>query len=345
VSLSIDQLESIEALERIEPEWRELWEHDPAATPFESPEWLLPWTRHLWGGGKLRVLAIRSGGSLVGLAPFFHWGYGAKPEMIRVSLLGSGISDHLGMLAVPEYALLAAHLVLEHLTADGGEWHLCDLLELRSGSPLLRTEVPAGLTRREAPCGVCPVLPLPRSLDELLHAVDGKFRHNLRTAQNRLNRDGRIELVRATRPPDVASLMSDLFRLHECRWRERGGAGVPEAGALRRFHLEVSARFAARDMLRLYALQSDGRTIAVQYNFRREDRHFYYLSGFDPEHARSGAGAVLLAETIRQTIAEGAREIDFLRNGEDFKYRWGARDRANRKLLLARSCTYAPDFA
>ena len=37
MSLSIDQLESLAALERMEPEWRELWERDPAATPFESP--------------------------------------------------------------------------------------------------------------------------------------------------------------------------------------------------------------------------------------------------------------------------------------------------------------------
>ncbi len=35
------------ALSALEPEWRELWERDPAATPFQSPAWLVPWVRYL----------------------------------------------------------------------------------------------------------------------------------------------------------------------------------------------------------------------------------------------------------------------------------------------------------
>src|ERR1700748_1298256 len=104
VPLRVESLESLAALAAIEPEWRALCRRDPAATPFEGPDWLLPWTRRLWGGGKLRVLAVRDGGNLVALAPFFLWGYGGRPEIIRVSLLGSGITDHLGMPAAPDFA-------------------------------------------------------------------------------------------------------------------------------------------------------------------------------------------------------------------------------------------------
>jgi CelD/BcsL family acetyltransferase involved in cellulose biosynthesis len=91
-------------------------------------------------------------------------------------------------------------------------------------------------------------------------------------------------------------------------------------------------------------LQWNGRTIAVQYNFRRERRYFCYLSGFDPAHARSSPGAVLLAETIRQAIEEGGQEIDFRRR-EEFPYQWGARGRANRKLLIAHTARYAQSVA
>lgn len=336
MSLEIERLETLEALAAFEPEWRRVWERDTAATPFESPEWLLPWTRHLWGGGKLRVLALRRGGEAVGVAPFFLWGYGAKPEIIRLSFLGSGISDHLGMIAAPEFAAEAARAVLGHLAACRNEWQVCDWQELRPGSPLLRMELPPGLTGRDAPCGVCPILKLPESMDELLASLEAKFRHNLRTAQNRLGREGTVEFVLAERE-DAATLMGELFRLHELRWQERGEAGMLEAARLQRFHLEAAQRFAGRGMLRLYGLRSGGETIAVQYNFRREARYFYYLSGFDPARARCSPGAVLLAETIRQAIEEGGREIDFLRKREEFKYQWGARDRVNRKLLIAQS--------
>src|SRR5437764_11448317 len=123
VPLNIDSLESLEALQAIEPEWRALWERDHAATPFQGPDWLLPWTKWLWGGGKLRIFTVRSGPELVALAPLFLWGYGSRPEMIRVSLLGAGISDHLGMVAAPEFELEAARLVLERLVGMSDHWH------------------------------------------------------------------------------------------------------------------------------------------------------------------------------------------------------------------------------
>jgi CelD/BcsL family acetyltransferase involved in cellulose biosynthesis len=64
VPLDVQILEKLDAVEAIEPAWCDLWEQDPAATPFQSPDWLVPWMRHLWGGGRLRVLAIRDGNRL-----------------------------------------------------------------------------------------------------------------------------------------------------------------------------------------------------------------------------------------------------------------------------------------
>lgn len=344
MSLRIEQLESLEQLAALEAEWRAVWEQDHQATPFESPEWLLPWTRHLWEGGKLRILAVRNGRELAGLAPLFLWGYGVQPEVIRISFLGSGISDHLGMIAAPAFALDAARLVLEYLARNRDDWHLCDLQELRPGSPLLRAGLPPGLAAREAPCGVCPVLKLPGSMDELLASVDAKFRHNLRTAQNRLRRDGEVEFVRANES-DAPALMHELFRLHELRWHQRGESGMLEAERLQRFHLEAATRLARRGNLRLHGLRWNGAIIAVQYNLRRGNRYYYYLSGFDPSRARYSPGAVLLAETIREAIDEGGAEIDFLRKREEFKYQWGASDRVNRKLLVAHSAGYIQNVA
>jgi CelD/BcsL family acetyltransferase involved in cellulose biosynthesis len=110
--------------------------------------------------------------------------------------------------------------------------------------------------------------------------------------------------------------------------------------AVRRFHLETAERFAARGMLRLHALQCGGRMLAMRYGFRRGDRCFDCLSAFDRSQARSGPDVLLMAETVRQAIEEGAREIDFLCGPEDLKYRWGARERVNRRLLIARSAAY-----
>jgi CelD/BcsL family acetyltransferase involved in cellulose biosynthesis len=341
--LDVQAIDSLEGMKTIESEWREVWRRDAAATPFEGPDWLLPWTRWLWGGGKLRVLAIRNGREMVAVAPFFLWGYGGKPAIIRVSFLGAGITDHLGMAAAPGFELQAASAVYEHLAGMADEWQACDLQELRPGSPLLCAEAPAGLTLQEAPCGVCPVLSLPKSPEELLAALDAKFRRNLKVADSRLEREGAA--FERVAPGDCREAMEALIRLHEARWRERHEPGMLASGALQNFHLDAGPRLAAQGLVRLYTLRIGGEIIAVQYNLWRDGRVYAYLSGFEPAHQRSSPGAALLAFSIRCAIEEGATEFDFLRNREGFKYQWGARDRVNRKLIVQHSTARVRDVA
>src|SRR4051794_16767435 len=156
--LRVEPIDSVQALEAIEPEWRELWRQDACAGPFQGPDWLLPWTKHLWGGGRLRVLAGRDGAELAGLAPLFLWGFGGRAPIVRVSFLGAGVSDQLGMIARPGLELEAARLVLDALAEMPAQWHVCELEELRPGSALTRVEPPLALNVTNAPSSVCPVL-------------------------------------------------------------------------------------------------------------------------------------------------------------------------------------------
>jgi CelD/BcsL family acetyltransferase involved in cellulose biosynthesis len=340
---SVGVVTSREALDALEPEWQNLWQRDLSATPFESPAWLLPWTRHLWGGGKLSVVAVRDRRELVALAPLFFWGFGGRPEIVRAAFLGAGITDHLGTLAAPGFEVEGARSVFDHLAATSDQWQVCDLEELRSGSPLLHVELPSGLSGRQAPSGVCPVLALPKSADELYAGLQPKFRKNLRQSEARLRREGAE--FQLAQPHETGEVMRALFRLHTARWQERREPGMLAAEALRQFHLDASARLAHESLLRLYSVRLRGEIIAAQYNLRRDHRVFYYLSGFDPAYARYSPGAALLSFTIRAAIEEGATEFDFLRKREEYKYQWGARDRLSRRLLLTPSVVYARDVA
>jgi CelD/BcsL family acetyltransferase involved in cellulose biosynthesis len=49
-------------IETARGEWADLFQR-AASTPFQSPEWLIPWWRHL-GEGRLHLLAVRHNGAL-----------------------------------------------------------------------------------------------------------------------------------------------------------------------------------------------------------------------------------------------------------------------------------------
>lgn len=290
-------------------EWSELWKSNPRATPFQAPEWLLPWCCYLFRGGKLWTVIERQNGRLTSLLPLFRWG--AQCE--NLSFLGTGITDYLDGLGGP-------------IESIPGDWKDANLEELRAESPLLALGNPE-------PCSVCPVITLPSTMDDLLKRIDPKLAIDIHRSSNRLNRAGKVRIERSTD-------LEDLFHLHRARWQERDEEGVLADDALQQFHREVATGFEKLGILRLYCLRLDERPLAVIYAFFHNQRAYAYLSGFDPQVSKLSPGTVLLAYVIEDAIWEGLEEFDFLRNPESYKYKWAATDRPTYKVRLTKP---APD--
>src|SRR6185437_3463768 len=109
----LELIDSLAALEAIAGEWRELCDRAPQATIFQTPEWLLPWWKHL-GGGVIWSLALRSNGRLCAFAPLFRHGMPGQ-NVRQISFIGVGITDYLDFIAEPEVARDFAMAVREWL--------------------------------------------------------------------------------------------------------------------------------------------------------------------------------------------------------------------------------------
>jgi CelD/BcsL family acetyltransferase involved in cellulose biosynthesis len=135
----------------------------------------------------------------------------------------------------------------------------------------------------------------------------------------------------------VEGWLEELFRLHGCRWTGRGEAGVLASEDVRAFHRQAARGLLARGALRLYALTVGGRVAAMYYGMSDHRRAYAYLGGFDPGFRVLSPGSLVIAHAIAEAVREGAREMDFLRGQEAYKYAWGARDRSHSKLTLRRA--------
>lgn len=305
-------------LEALRREWEALWRADPRATAFQSPQWLLPWWRHI-GRGELCTLAVRDDdGTLTGLAPLYVYRDAAGRR--HLFPIGMATTDYLEPLAHPgcEDEVAAAVLArLEDLEWDHLEW------------PQLRRDC-ALLAQADAQPGEPnPVLALPAT------SIPKSTLANLRTCRNRAARVGALtyELARAQQIPEF---LDALARLHGQRWATRGLSGVLADDAVRAAHAEAAPLLHAAGVLRLHGLRLDGELIAVLYALQHGRRCCYYIAGFDPRHAFFSPGSLLLAHAIEQASAEGATAFDFLRGAEAYKYRWGAVDQPMFALRRAR---------
>jgi len=298
-------IRDIETLTALEPEWLDLWRRSPDATPFQSPMWLLPWWKH-FGSNDLHVIELRDGSRLEALAPL----YILREDSESLGLfLGTGISDYLDV--------IGGHSFLDEIAkADCLMW---DLQQLRASSPVLNAALPAGLSDNVEEQDPCLVL----MLADL--SLSTHFQKKLRYYRRQLG-DVAFEQANAA---NLNQLLQSLFDLHAARWQRRGMPGMLADDVIQRFHREVARAMLDAGALRMHAMRSAGRIVAVFYGFAHRDTVFYYLSGYDPDLEKHSPGTVIVAHAIEKAVRDGATTFDFLRGAEDYKYAWGAKDRIN----------------
>ena len=128
-----------------------------------------------------------------------------------------------------------------------------------------------------------------------------------------------------------------LFRLHAARWRSKGEDGVLCSPATQSFFREACRGFRRRGWLRFHGLRFRGKLCAIVCIFCSLRRSVYYIGGFADELLRYSPGSAMIEFAIERAIAEQVREFDFLRLDEKYKYRWGATDRINTRVVIRTS--------
>jgi CelD/BcsL family acetyltransferase involved in cellulose biosynthesis len=317
-----------EGLLEVEPDWRALVDRTPHASPFQTWEWCFSWWKHL-GRGHLWVLLARRPDGVAGILPLCVTRYRGLPVR-QLRFLGAPQADVQDAVIADEGC---ADAFCDHLHRRHARWDFLDLSDVALASPLVSRLCEDGFAGRVAHHRVLPYIVLPSSFDAYLTTLDKRFRKKVAYERRRLGRDFSVAFD-TVGGSDVEPTMDALFALHTARWQERWTTGAFADDRIRRFHREVARRFDERGWLRLHRIVIDGQTRAVLYAFRHGARVSYYLSGFDPAYAKYGLGTLLVAHAIEHAIGEGAREFDFLRGNEAYKYQWKPIERRSVRCVL-----------
>lgn len=321
----IEAVSGQDRLEELAPEWDALFDECPSATPFQSPRWLLPWMRHL-GDGRPFALALRRDGALSAFAPLVLRGE-------EVVFMGTGVSDYLDMLALPGAEAEAASAILCYLFEDNGKRRRCVLEELRAASPFLAAAPPPGLGVARSEGEVCLSAILPERAGELGRRSPRSGKNGSKRTRRILEESGDL-LAETASGSDLPEFLDSFFRLHAMRWQALGRTGVLNGHEIRSFHGEAASGLLEKGILRLYRMRYKGRDFAALYALIHRGRMYAYLNGFDPALLKFSPGAHILRHAVEEAIREGARELDFLRGGEAYKYAWGPEARRNSTLVI-----------
>lgn len=305
-------------LKELHDSWSALWARCAAATPFQSPAWLIPWWQ-VFEPGHLCTIAVWDGSDLAALAPLYieNDGNGRR----RGLPLGVGCSDCCDILVPDEEDDLRD--MLGEAVARLGLLSI-EFPDLGPKASALHMRAPCGFERTTLSGEPRPAIDI--NGGDLLAAVPPTQRRKLRMARHRAERAGglRIEPIGFANTGDF---IERLGVLHERRWALRGEAGVLADPRTKAFHADAVSMLQNAGLLRA-ALAWIGNTVAgAYYGLGTASAGYAYLGGFDPTFAEASPGTILLGWAIEEAARCGATTFDLLRGRETYKYRWGAIDR------------------
>ena len=316
-------------------DWSDLVWADPSGTIFHTPDFLkLYWEEF---GDEPEDLLLAFGedetGAQVGAVAF---------ELIGGTLRflgGTEVTDYMGPVSLAD-AREGFGTALWVALLERDDWREADLRGLPEDSawlPLLReVTVAQGLSVEEHDDqnGVAPLLELPPTWDEYLAQIPSKLRHEIRRKAKKLEAEtGPFEVQTAT----DETLLALLDRFVELHRMSEGPKGVFMVPGMEIFFRRLGEMFCERGVFRLTFIQVQGELAAGTIGFSFDGTYSLYNSAFDRRWQRLAPGMVLVAEDIRQAIEEGCSVFDFLKGDYAYKYRFGARRRAVKRLTFARA--------
>jgi CelD/BcsL family acetyltransferase involved in cellulose biosynthesis len=335
-------IRSLEEWDELEQEWNDLLAVSTTHVPFLRHEYLRLWWDYRGGGewdkGTLCIIIARENGNLEGIAPFFL----SRNQTGEKALLFIGsieISDYLDFIVCPKLLDEFLNGLLDFLHKDLTlEWEVIDLYNILNDSPTL-SSLPQitprfGWMSEITQLQPAPYIPLPGDFEAYLAGIDKKQRHEIRRKMRRAEESPvPIRWYVSTDPEKVDGEIEDFLRLMAFD-PEKDRFLTP---AMRDQMRAVIKCAFETGCLHLAFLEVGGEKAAAYMSFDYLDRLWVYNSGFNPAYISHSPGWVLLGYLLRWANEKKYSEFDFLRGGEEYKYRFGSIDRFVHRIKISRN--------
>jgi CelD/BcsL family acetyltransferase involved in cellulose biosynthesis len=319
--LSVELVEHITELETLRPDWDRL--AVAAGRPFAMSAWMLAWWRHCRpADAELRVIAVRRGPELIGLAPWYCQG-----EEFR--LLGAELFVRLAPLSLPGVEEDAARAISARLArlAPTSIWFEqidadcvwpSNIASAWPGQPPVRLLADPGAARPT------PSIELNgKGYQRWIDSRPPQLRKRLRVAERRTaDRAGRV--IRCTAPDQLERAVRHLGRMHRVRW--------PGRAAWIDAEVEAMISDAARELAdgggaRLFALDVDGEIAGVDLSVAAGGTVIAWTGSYDPRYADLSPGTQTLLAAIEEACNRGDRRVDLGTGAQPWKRHYADADR------------------
>jgi len=343
-----EMIVELDGLDRVYDDWDELAR--AAGLSQMTPAWILAWWRHLAPiGAAPRVVVVRDGAKIIGLAPFYIME--GQRGRVDYRLPGIELAARLAPLALPgrewEVAEAIAGVLTEALPRP-------DLVALE-GTPLasawpvaLREGWPGPISPilRQYSIYGCPTVALrEKSFEAWFAGKSSNFRSQMRRLQRQFDAAGGS--VRLSTQETLAADIDVFVRMHASRWEGKGKSNLVAFGDRLAPMLEdVGLRLLDEERFHLRLLEIDGEPISAQLFLATGSNMLYMNGGWYDQFSRFKPSMLGILGVIEHAFGRGYRKLDLGLGQQAYKLRFAdGNDPVAWNVLMAPSRRLALTYA
>ncbi len=322
----------------LQQEWDALLKQSITPVPFLSFDFQRRWWETRGGGewndAELHLLTASRNGSLTGVAPLFKTSRDGNPHLM---LVGSHeVFDYLDFITRPGDLPEFLEAVLQYIQESEPDVKTFDLYNLIEHSPSLPAIEQAGVklgwkvdVQQIQPC---PYIPMDGDWETYLAGIDKKQRHEIRRKLRRFEELDGTRWYIVEDPGQLHTEMDAFLKMMD----QDNEKHVFLTPAMHTFMHDVAQAAMEAGVLQLSFLEIEGEKAAGKFILHHDGKLLAYNSAVETRFRENSPGWVLLGYLLQWSAQNGIHEFDFMRGNEEYKYRFGAKDRFVMRATLTR---------
>ncbi len=333
---------TVELLDRIGDEWRQLCQEGACDQPFFRPEWIASSIRAFASKHPVLLLTVRDGSRLRAVLPLLEEKtrvYGLAVTKLRSAANPnhSARFDFVhGQGPGLEEALHAGWKQLKNQP----DWDFIELVNVPEGGAaeiLLRCAREDGFLTYQYLWARTPYIVLngcKSSADFSQFARSGRFRYKLRHRWRTLEKSGNLTLRRVQfADPEI---LLQFYGLEQSGWKGKRGTAIACDGETRQFYDSI-ANYAARyGYLSLYFLHQGDAVVAAHFALTYGGRYYPLKIAYDETYSQYGPGHLIAGAVLRDCKERGLSEFDWLGHWTEAKGEWASEVRPHNFCYIFR---------
>jgi CelD/BcsL family acetyltransferase involved in cellulose biosynthesis len=331
---------TVELVEAIAEEWRQLCSDGPCNEPFFRPEWIAAAVRAFASQQRVLLITVRNGSRLRGVLPLLEK-KGRASRVAGTRLRSASLIPRFEFVHDGDRDLAnVIRAAWQHLRNLPG-WDAIELVNVPEGGAaehLLAVAREDGFPTCRHEYAMSPYIDLgerPPGQDFSRFGLSSRFRYHLRQGWREMSKRGSLRLRRTERAdPDT---LQHFYRLEQSGWKGREGTAIACRPDLHHFYDAIVHYAEQFGYLSMYFLELDDHIIAAHLAFTYGGRYYPIKVAYDESFSEYGPGHLIIGRILEDCAKRGLSRFDCLGESTNAKAKWTSHVRRHTSCCIFRN--------